>query len=314
MGYNGRMDRRHTLPLIIVLVMLAACSGAPPTGQLPTAFQLVTQAPAGPTAVERPTLPPPFTETPTLTVTLTETPTITLTVTPSLTITDTPTPTATLPPTSTPADQAVMGLVDIGLHVTVLPTMALNNGFTAGQASGGPTPGAPPAGGTISCPAYPSGGFNSVFTNNPGLAQQLGCPQGNPPVTLTMQGVSQVFERGVMIWLQGAPPWIYVFQSDGTFLRFDDTFNASVDPNSGGETAPVPLLEPVRGFGKVWRANPAVRASLGWAVSEETAGQATVQPFANGRMIYLTPRSDVLVLIESPGGTNGRWQSAAGSF
>jgi hypothetical protein len=117
-----------------------------------------------------------------------------------------------------------------------------------------------------------------------------------------------------MLWLQGAPSQVYVFQSDGAFLRFADTYDTSVDPVSGGEAPPPNLYEPVRGFGKIWRTYANVRANLGWALSAETAAQATVQLFERGRMIYLLSRGDILVLIEDAVGTSGKWVSVMGSF
>jgi hypothetical protein len=117
-----------------------------------------------------------------------------------------------------------------------------------------------------------------------------------------------------MVWLQGPPPSIYALFSTGRFQRYDDTYDANTDPVSGGETPPPGLKEPVRGFGKVWRNNPEVRTSLGWAVDDESGAQGTLQVFERGQMFYLPQRGLIYILINDPGGTTGSWQAIPGSF
>ena len=46
-------------------------------------------------------------------------------------------------------------------------------------------------------------------------------------------------------------------------------------------------LQPERGFGKVWRANKAVRDRIGWAVGREEPWTAQVQPFERGLLLRL---------------------------
>jgi len=41
----------------------------------------------------------------------------------------------------------------------------------------------------------------------------------------------------------------------------------------------------VRGFGKVWRQHPELRAALGWALAKEEPATALRQPFEKGEMI-----------------------------
>jgi hypothetical protein len=168
-----------------------------------------------------------------------------------------------------------------------------------------------------SCQFLPAGGFGLAFTNDPSLPGQIGCPVGSPPVVVSLAGATQVFERGVMVWLDGLPSMIYVFFSNSTFQRFEDNFDPNIDPASGGESPPQGLREPVRGFGKIWRAFANVRSSLGWAVSQESSVQATVQDFDRGRMIHLPTRGDILVLMADGSGataTSGTWRSITGGF
>lgn len=292
--------------------MLAACGGASTDETLPTRFVLPDETSMEPTSVAQPgaaTLPASWT--PTLTATLTETPS----VTPSATITDTPTrtPTQTASPTQPPS--AVNLLAQLALEATVLPTQ-----FQAPPPPIGSTV-VPPPGSVLAtplpatqCQFLPSGGFGLLIINEPALPTQIGCPVGAPPVTASLASAAQTFERGAMVWVSGSPGVIYVLFNNGTFLRFDDTFVAGVDPESGGQTPPSGLLEPVRGFGKVWRTSDAVRSGLGWATSPETATNAIVQDFERGRMLHLPSRADILILTYQTGPTAGLWRAVPGQF
>src|SRR5205814_10439553 len=90
---------------------------------------------------------------------------------------------------------------------------------------------------------------------------------------------------------------IYVFCDDGTFQQFDDTWREG-QPASGGETPPRGLLEPVRGFGKVWREGTGarVRERLGWATSPEKGGNGAYQRFQRGEMYWSSTIDKIWVL------------------
>ncbi|MFW5749092.1 MAG: hypothetical protein ACOCYT_05710 [Chloroflexota bacterium] len=256
-------------------------------------------------------LPATWTSTPTPSATATASITPTISVTPSSTITDTPSPTLTATPSPTLEPAAINSLVQLALSATVLPQT-----FFAGQAT--PTPGLvplpdqPTAAGTTRCQYPPAGRFAQTVAINPGVYDRIGCPVGAPP-TITNRGAAfQSFERGTMIWLNDPTPAIYVLFNDGRFQRYQDTYNPSVDPDSGGETPPPGLLEPVRGFGKVWRTIPGVRDSLGWALQPETGDRAALQEFTQGRLLFLPLRGDVLELDHDIDPTGGRWISLPG--
>ena len=118
-----------------------------------------------------------------------------------------------------------------------------------------------------------------------------------------------------MLWLDDIVGHIYVLRADGTFVRFDDTFDSSVDPESGGLAPPSGLIEPIRGFGKIWRDNHFVRDSLGWAKAIESGSVATVQEFATGRMMFIPTQGEILILIHNDGGpTAGTWRAVPGQF
>lgn len=326
-------------PVLPTLVVLATLP--PPTTATPTVSPTATEIAALPTdtAVATPTDEPTATGTPAPTFTppptLTDTPLPTVTRTPSLTITNT----NTRPPTSTfTATVELSGIESLGElagRTTLLPPEQLYNAPTltafhiaeqtliAGReiivtypAGGFPTsaPGnlgtaaAPP----VICAIPPPAALSALFAADTTLQNQIGCPLG---ITATQSGsAAQLFERGMMVYLAGNPGTIYSLANDGTFRRFNDTFAAGVDPDSGGETPPVGYLEPVRGFGKVWRTNPDVRLALGWAIIPEAGDTASLLAFERGRALYLPQRGMTVVLIDDFGGMSGRWRSFGGSF
>ncbi len=292
---------------------LVACGNQPQSvGELPTVAALPTLTatlPVTATATMTLTITPTDTPTPTATVLVTNT----LTVTPSATITDTPTPTATntpLPsdtPYPTADNEGLLALVQLAAKATILPPNLLPAVVpTVPGAVVGAT--APPAV-MPTCTTPPSGGFATVYNGDPTLAAQLGCPLG----VISFASASQTYQAGEMIWMAGPPQAIYALFSTGRFTRYDDTFNASVDPASGGETAPAGLIVPVRGFGKIWRTFAEVHA-LGWATSDELGGQSTAQIFERGQMVYLPQRGMIVVLITDNGGLNGGWRMVSGSY
>ncbi len=302
------MMKARLYPTLFAL-MLAACGGNPSpqtVGELPTLAQL-------PTETATPTVP---TATLTLTVTATETasatPTATLSVTPSATITDTPTPTSTDTPTITPTplppadNEGILALLQLAAQATVLPQAFIQPAVPTAAPLPGVTQASP-----VTCAILPPGGFGPVFLNDPTLITQIGCPIG---ITASMDSASQLYERGGMFWLQGPPPVIYALTNTGRFGRYDDTYNADSDPFSGGEAPPAGLIEPVRGFGKVWRLNGDVRTNLGWATNDESGASATVQLFDRGQMIYLPQRGEIIVMIYDVGGSTGTWRAVPGSF
>jgi hypothetical protein len=73
------------------------------------------------------------------------------------------------------------------------------------------------------------------------------------------------------------------------------------------------LIEPVRGFGKVWRLHPDVRSGLGWATNGESGGTSSVQFFDRGQMIYLPERGEIIIMSFDPGNVTGTWRAVPGS-
>jgi len=319
---------RKSLLFILFVILLAACDpAAPEVVELPTVAQL-------PTITD--TVPP--TVTLTLTGTLTETPTLNPSVTtsataswtPSATITDTPSPTPSDTPIPTPEPRAMDDLLSAALVATIVTldpnqlaqqstmiaqTVIASGGQPAGGTPGAGTPGVigPTAIGATpaNCSFQPMGGFAAVYNNNVAISSQLGCALNS---AVTYSSALQTFQSGTMLWVQGPPMYIYVMYSNGSYRRMDDTWVDGVDPVSGGETPPAGLLEPVRGFGKVWRTYQDIRTNLGWATASEVGGQSSAQPFTRGIMISLPQQGQILVFIDDGSGIVGTWQALAGSF
>lgn len=121
----------------------------------------------------------------------------------------------------------------------------------------------------------------------------LGCPAPDYIITEGLSNaVEQYFERGVMLYIRppgAAAGYVYVITTTPLpviWQRFADTWTEG-EPESAGETPPANLIEPKRGFGKIWREQPGVREALGWAVSAERPTQALVQRFQNGEVVWL---------------------------
>lgn len=318
--------------LIFTLIVFTACSPQPQeSAELPTLVNLPSLTPS-PVVTPTITLTPSATLSPT--ITLTPSMTMTSTITPSLTITDTPTPIPTDTPLPTYEPNFFDELATFAATYTVPPTIpyetaialltlsprATSTGTQSGDGDNVIVLPSPPGGavtpGTTACAFAPPGGFGTIFLSDPTIAQQIGCPLS---ATVTTQpSAYQTFERGWMAWVSGmpgVPGTIYPFFNIGVYQSYTDTYSPGVDPESGGETPPPGLLEPVRGFGKVWRTIPDVRANLGWATAQEIGATSTMLAFERGMMLHLTTRGDVLILLPAQAGApNGSWRAVPGSY
>ncbi len=85
----------------------------------------------------------------------------------------------------------------------------------------------------------------------------------------------QVFEHGRMFWIRHTRQiWIMVDDPDpafpgGDWYCFNDTYEEGepeIDPDI---VPPEGMLQPRRGFGKLWRNHPDIREGLGWAITPE---------------------------------------------
>ena len=97
----------------------------------------------------------------------------------------------------------------------------------------------------------------------------------------------QRFEGGWLFWLQpNSQIWVLSVADDGQNIWsvYDDTF---VDGEAESDPQIVPpegRLQPIRGFGKLWRENPEVRQTIGWALQIEQ-GHTTRYEYHHGGFV-----------------------------
>jgi hypothetical protein len=87
-----------------------------------------------------------------------------------------------------------------------------------------------------------------------------------------IQVAEQIFEGGRMFWLEPSRQiWVMVESGtlNGRWFVFDDTFQEGEAESDPTIVAPDGYIQPIRGFGKVWRDNTNIREALGWATSNE---------------------------------------------
>jgi hypothetical protein len=282
---EGDHGRRWIAGLIAGLALLTMGCG----------FFAALERRTAPTATASPT-PSPLPSTPSPSATPTPEPTLAETPEDTPTPTDTSTPTAdnTLPPTSTPT-----------------PTVELPT--TTPTATETPESTAPPE-----CDVLPEGPFLPLWEADPTRQAVLGCPTSNhpriEPVAWEVSTSYQPFERGAMLWSDKIgwyeQPVIYVLYEDGTYSRYEDTYESG-DDETVPETPPAGLFEPVLGFGKVWRENEAVRDGLGWATAAESPGPGRFQLYVGGEMLWLSQRGTAYVFVRE---TSTYDSAAAPSF
>jgi hypothetical protein len=127
------------------------------------------------------------------------------------------------------------------------------------------------------------------------------CPAGPSQVSTE---VEQTFEHGRMIWVESQARIYVVFEDDRTprWAQFPDNFKEG-DPERDDSLVPPPdLLQPVRGFGLVWRTNPRVRDRLGWATTPEVSFEGMYQSDsaeASVATLYLRTRDGGILALNS---------------
>lgn len=132
---------------------------------------------------------------------------------------------------------------------------------------------------------------------------------GAPFPQVNVQIATQQFERGQMVWVptpnsNGGGTIFVVFFDNGRNRLVSQSFYDSWregEPASGGETPPAGLVEPIRGFGKVWRENQSIRNTLGWAVAPEAADRGHYQYFRGGNSMIYRGTTDRVYLIYTDG-------------
>lgn len=105
------------------------------------------------------------------------------------------------------------------------------------------------------------------------------------PVEAQIYVAEQRFEDGWLFWLQPVGQlWVLTVNenNEGIWSVYEDTFIEG-DPEIDPEIVPPEgKYQPVRGFGKLWRANPEVRDALGWALDAELGHTTRYEYHAGG--------------------------------
>jgi len=115
-------------------------------------------------------------------------------------------------------------------------------------------------------------------------------PTIDPRPTTTVNRVivaEQLFERGRMFYVQPVDQiWVMIENGDpntGPWRIEENTWNESLPENDPSLEPPEEgLVQPIRGFGKLWRENEELRQALGWATEDEVGRVATYQYVPGG--------------------------------
>ena len=125
------------------------------------------------------------------------------------------------------------------------------------------------------------------------------CPS---TIATTSQAVYQEFQHGLMLWLQQEDLIYVLYDNFGgpAWESYEDEFEEGMLEED--ETWPLPprddLFQPRRGFGMLWRGNPAVRARIGWATEKwEVPYSSTVQIGEDETIFLQDPYGGIVTLL-----------------
>jgi hypothetical protein len=131
------------------------------------------------------------------------------------------------------------------------------------------------------------------------IAQPTNPPPSQPPSypapsQMNIAAVYEPFERGFMIYLSDRKQiWVFIRPTlantstnlpvnFGQWLAYADTFKDGEPETDPTFAAPTRLLQPKRGFGKVWRENAPIRSGIGWALDWEVPYNSSVTTYPIG--------------------------------
>jgi hypothetical protein len=164
---------------------------------------------------------------------------------------------------------------EVAPPIVITAVVRPSAGITASQAA------------TAAATASPTTPAPAATTVPPTLA-----PSYPSPASINISAVQEPFERGFMIYLSDRKQiWIFIRPTIpnatvnfGQWLSYPDTFKEGEPETDPTFAAPTRLLQPKRGFGKVWRENAQVRAGLGWALDWEQGYNASVITYPIGTL------------------------------
>jgi hypothetical protein len=94
------------------------------------------------------------------------------------------------------------------------------------------------------------------------------------PTWVSTFAAYQQYQNGFMIWRQDTQD-ILIFAGDGMLSIIDIQFYQNL-PDDQTQPTPSGFINPINGFGRVWRNYDVIRNTLGWAISGETGYTATI--------------------------------------
>jgi len=97
---------------------------------------------------------------------------------------------------------------------------------------------------------------------------------------------------------------VYVLLDDGTYQRYDDTYNPGVDRPSGGPDAPPDLYQPQEYLGKVWRTIPGLIEGMGFGSGPEVLAETEMQLYVSGEVVAVPSVGGAFVFMR---GAPNRW-------
>ncbi len=194
-------------------------------------------------------------------------------------------PTATLEPTRTPYIGVFVGdSVGLAEDIPVFNPTLYAGTLIANQ----------PTATVSTCDIMTDEIFGTSWASVPLISSGLGCA-GEP--SSTVNGVSQIFERGAMYYAPSGDFWVLA-PGGSTGGQYWHTTQVPL-VEAGNYVAPEGLFVPAQGFGSIWRANGDIRESIGYARSGEQAIRFTLQRFIGGALIRDESAGQVFVLVGS---------------
>lgn len=197
------------------------------------------------------------------------------------------------PPTAalaTPAPSTAAVITTAVISTTVAATTVVPSPTVTTDIS--PTP-AIPTPTVAGCAIVPIRGFGKLLAENPDIAAKVGCPTNNEANALLAY---ESFEKGFMLFNAGQ---VYVLYGNNWRVYQDTFVTPTPAPSAAANATPLPptptqnnfgcTVEPINGFGKLWRDNAEVRGLLGCATQKEssTAGGA-IQQYSSA-LFYFNP-------------------------
>ena len=170
------------------------------------------------------------------------------------------------------ACQAGLPQREVLMEVTVEVTRVVVVTATAPQADG-PLPLSSPEADTTQTRSVPTQESTSTSTPSP-TDGPTATPDVFPtPIMGQIFVAQQSFQNGEMMWLEPIDQ-IWVLTTDGegvqTWINKDDSFEDGMPESDPSLVAPsTGLIQPIRGFGMLWRNDETVQDMLGWATGEE---------------------------------------------